>query len=199
MKERDRLVIEKLAERFSKLPHLEAIILFGSLARGSADERSDIDLLLVFNHPKPEIFLKQVTHVIKDVNPHREVRPVLTNLKDYDKDFLHNIIREGKTLFGKVVISPDALGLRPYRIFSYSLVGASPKEKQSIHRLIYGYKVKTIKKGKTYLSQKDGIADRKDIKILGKGVIAVPEEEANSLEEALKRFNAQYTITKTFL
>ena len=43
------------------------------------------------------------------------------------------------------------------------------------------------------------MADRKDVKILGRGVIAVPEEEVNSLEEALKRFNIQYTITKAFL
>ncbi len=199
MKEQNHLVIKKLAEEFSKLPNLEAIILFGSLARDSADQRSDIDLLLIFSHPKPESFLQQVTHIIKEVNPHREVRPVLTNLQDYDKDFLQNILREGKTLYGKVVVSPDALGLKPYRIFSYSLIATTPKEKQAIHRLIYGYKVKTIKKEKTYLSIKEGMADRKDVKILGRGVIAVPEEEANSLEEALKRFNIHYTITKAFL
>ncbi|MFQ6087032.1 MAG: hypothetical protein ACE5OV_03320 [Candidatus Bathyarchaeia archaeon] len=88
-------------------------------------------------------------------------------------------------MFGKVVVSPDPLGLKPYKIFSYTLVGNTRKEKQAIHRLIYGYKVKTIKKGKTYQSKKNGLADRKDIKIPGKGVIAIPEEEANRLEESL--------------
>jgi len=199
LREKDRLTIEKLVESFSQLPHLEAVILFGSLARDSADERSDIDLLLIFNHPKPESFLQQVTHIIKEVNPHREVRPVLTNLKDYDKDFLQNVFREGKTLFGKIVVSPDALGLRPYKIFSYTLVGKTPKEKQAIHRLIYGYQVKTTRKGKTYISKKDGLANRKDIKILGRGVIAVPEEEADSLEKSFKRFNIQYIKLKVFL
>ncbi|MFQ6087033.1 MAG: nucleotidyltransferase domain-containing protein [Candidatus Bathyarchaeia archaeon] len=85
--------MEKLVERFSKLPHLEAVILFGSLARDSANERSDIDLLVIFDHPKPESFLQQVTHIIKGVNPHREARPVLTNMKDCDKDFLQNVFR----------------------------------------------------------------------------------------------------------
>jgi len=199
VREQDRLVIEKLVNGFSKLPHLEAIILFGSLARGQADERSDIDLLLIFSHPKPEGFLEQVTGIINEVNPHREVRPVLSNLQDYDRDFLHNALREGKTLFGKVVVSSDMLGLRPYRAFSYSLVGNTPKEKQAIHRLIYGYRVKTVKGGKVYVSKKEGMVDRGDIKILGRGVIAVPEEEAARLEETLKRFHVQYTTTKIFL
>lgn len=196
---RDREVIGRLTEKFSKLPKLEAVVLFGSLARGEADARSDIDLLLIFSHPNPESFLELVTSIINDVNPHREVRPVLTNLQDYDKEFLHNVLREGKVLFGRVVLAPDALGLKPYKIISYRLIGRTSKEKQAIHRLIYGYEIKTEKKGKVYLSKKEGLASRRDVKILGKGVVAVPEEEAQRLEETLKRFHINYNAVKAFL
>jgi len=48
---------------------VEEIVLFGSVARGEADEESDIDLLIITRKPFPNRFARhQITDLISDIN-----------------------------------------------------------------------------------------------------------------------------------
>lgn len=54
----------RLLEKFD----VAAIVLFGSLARGQADEESDADLLVVTDHPLTRFQRHEITNEVFDVN-----------------------------------------------------------------------------------------------------------------------------------
>ena len=47
---------------------MDRIVLFGSVARGEADEESDVDLLIVLKDPPSHHLRNRITHVILDIN-----------------------------------------------------------------------------------------------------------------------------------
>lgn len=198
MREEDKRFLEEFVKRARKLPNLEAIILFGSLARGEEDRRSDIDLLMIFDHKNPEEYIPNVSKIISKLSPRREVRPVLTNLKDYDPDFLNNVIREGRVLFGKVVLSPKKLGLKAYKIIHYSTKGLDNALKMRLYRSIHGYKIKTMKRGKIYTSEKGGLINQRDVILLGTNVIALPENLAKEFLRFLEVNNITHRTWKVW-
>lgn len=159
-------------------PTLSSVVLFGSLVRGEFGPRSDIDVLMVFDEPEPGRHLTAVTKLITALKPHREIRPVLTNLKDIGADLLREVMREGVVLYGKLVVGPDSLALKPYSVISYDLSAAGPTTRQRVARRVYGYSSRK-RVGKRFREYRyPGLVDRKDCFVLGKGVIALPAETA---------------------
>ncbi|MDP6628000.1 MAG: nucleotidyltransferase domain-containing protein [Methanopyri archaeon] len=199
MRNDDRKVIDEFVERARTLPGLEAIMLFGSLARGDEDKRSDIDLLVIVKAGAQEALVEPLMDIASSVDTDRPVRPVITDLSDYDPDFLQNALREGSVLFGKVVISPDTLALKPYTIISYSLKGMTARGKVAIHRAVHGYRVETRKGGRTYVSERSGLVDKDAVHKLGRGVIALPAEEARGFTRVLEELGASYSRRKVWL
>jgi predicted nucleotidyltransferase len=51
MSDRDRRILERFKQRLVERLSLHRVILFGSRARGDADEYSDMDVLVVLNEP----------------------------------------------------------------------------------------------------------------------------------------------------
>ena len=47
---------------------IEALILYGSVARGEADEESDLDLLIVTAHPLTRLARHEITDMVFEVN-----------------------------------------------------------------------------------------------------------------------------------
>ena len=139
--EKDKKLINSFVEKLLRVapPSLSAVILFGSLARGNFHKASDIDILLVYDEENPRKHLQEVAKVISELKPHREIRPVFTNLKDLDPSLLREVLKEGIVLFGKLILTPDNIGLRPYKVFSYDLRSSSSTVKTRVARLIYGY------------------------------------------------------------
>lgn len=60
--------LAEIRERLSGAFHIEAINLYGSVARGHADEESDIDLLLITRIPLQRTVRHQITDVVCEVN-----------------------------------------------------------------------------------------------------------------------------------
>ena len=186
--EEDRELITRFLDRVKGWapPTLSSVVLFGSLVRGDFGPSSDIDVLMVFDEPDPGRHLTDVTKIITALKPHREIRPVLTNLKDLGADLLREVMREGAVLHGKLVVGPDSLALRPYSIVSYDLSAAGPTTRQRVARRVYGYSSRK-RVGKRFKEYRyPGFADRKDCFVLGKGVIALPAETAKGFIEFLK-------------
>ena len=101
MRREDRELIDFLVKELSKLPTLRSILLFGSLAKGEARPDSDIDLLLVFDEEDPYVRLDDVVRIICKSSLVRGVNPILTNMRDLDRDFLEEVLREGKLLWSR--------------------------------------------------------------------------------------------------
>lgn len=180
-------------------PTLQAVILYGSMARDDFGASSDIDLLIVFDEENPSDRADEIVRIITSVKPTREISPVLTDLTDVGEDLIREVMREGIVLYGKLVVSPEDLALRPYRIVSYGLEDAGGSEKTKIMRRVHGYS--TIKKvgGEEREYEYEGLKDSEDCYLLGRGVIAVPERDAEKFIDFLKRNSAKVSSRRVYL
>lgn len=104
----EKTSFSKIAKEFSSVvdkKYIKNIILFGSAARGEAGEKSDIDILIIFTHPRMK---KSISELVQQFLDKYDVQIVPTFLsekeakervKKYDK-FILNVIEDGKTLYG---------------------------------------------------------------------------------------------------
>lgn len=60
--------LDELRHRLSDKFDVEALILYGSVARGEADEESDLDLLIVTAQPFTRFARHQITDLVFEVN-----------------------------------------------------------------------------------------------------------------------------------
>ncbi|MGC9553758.1 MAG: nucleotidyltransferase domain-containing protein [Thermoplasmatota archaeon] len=192
MNARDKKLIERFVEKVKDLPHLQCIILFGSMARDEADKRSDIDVLLVIEEENPKSHLMEIIGIITSLKPHREIKPVVTNLADYDEEFLQTVVREGRVLWGKVVITPDQFLLNPYRLISYKLSNLKPSKKVKVSRLIHGYQSKKVMDGETKKYTYAGLKDKYDVHVISKNTVLIPERYAKDFVHQLRRHGVEY-------
>jgi len=199
MKKKDKELIEKFVKNVKNIPKLECIILFGSMARNEADKRSDIDLLLVFDSENPKAYLSEVMSIITSLKPHREIRPTITNLSDYDEGFLQTVMREGKVLWGKVIVTTDKLLLKPYRLISYGLTGLKPSKKVKISRLIHGYESKKTVDGSIKHYKYKGLKDKYDVILISKNTVLLPEKYSKDFLNNLKKYRVFYEEKQVWL
>lgn len=197
----DRKLIMRFLDRVKGWapPTLSSMVLFGSLVRGDFGPRSDIDVLMVFDEPEPGRHLTEITKLITGLKPHREIRPVLTNLKDVGADLIREIMREGVVLHGKLVVGLDSLALRPYSIVSYDLSVAGSTTRQRVARRVYGYSSRKRVGKRLREYSYPGLADRKDCFVLGKGVVALPVETAKGFIEFLKENRVKAAQREAFM
>jgi predicted nucleotidyltransferase len=199
--EEDRKLIKKFLERVKSWapPTLSGVILFGSVVRGDFGPHSDIDVLMIFDEPKPNQHLMEITKIVTALKPHREIRPVLANTKEISPDLLREVMREGVVLHGKLVVTPDHLAIKPYFVISYDLSGTSSTTRQRVARRIYGYRsLKRVgKRVKEYSYQ--GLIDRKDCFVLGKGVVALPAETAGGFIDFLKSNRVRFVKHEVYM
>ncbi len=96
--------IEQVAVRMAEAANAESVILFGSHARGEADESSDVDLMIIAESDLPRF--KRSRELYKLLRPH----PFAMDLIVYTPEeiergkrspvsFVSTVLREGKTLY----------------------------------------------------------------------------------------------------
>jgi predicted nucleotidyltransferase len=199
MKKKDKELIENFVKKAKKVPKLECIILFGSMVRDEADKRSDIDLLLVFDSGNPKSYLSEIISIITSLKPHREIKPTITNLTDYDEEFLQTVMREGKVLWGKVIVTTNNLLLKPYKLISYDLTSLRPSKKVKISRLIHGYESKKMINGNLKHYKYTGLRDKYDVIIISKNTLLLPDKYSKSFLNNLKKYHVSYEIRQVWL
>jgi len=192
MKKKDKKLIEKFIEKTKNMPNLECIVLFGSMARDEADKRSDIDLLLVFNEENPKSHISEIMSIITTLKPHREIRPTVTNLTDYDEEFLQTVLREGDVLWGKILITTDHLLLKPFRLVSYDISALKSSKKVKVSRLIYGYQSKKTVNGKIKQYRYKGLKDKYNVYLISKNTVLIPEQYAKLFLVELDKYHVSY-------
>lgn len=87
-----------------------------------------IKTLLVVDEPEDK--LRDVVRIITELNPTRDVRPIMTNLKDLEPSLLSNVRAEGKVLFA----TPDAILPPPKSdaIMKYDLTGIEQSKRSRV-------------------------------------------------------------------
>jgi len=97
----DSKIIQHLVEN---IPALASVILFGSVAKGEDDKKSDIDLLIIGQKPKI-INLSKFESLLK-----REIKPIIMKWSDWkekskkDKAFYLDVITSGIVLYGNLPV-----------------------------------------------------------------------------------------------
>jgi predicted nucleotidyltransferase len=63
-----RQALEEIRRELTRAFDVAALVLFGSAARGEADEESDADLLVVTNKPLPRPVRHRITDMVFEIN-----------------------------------------------------------------------------------------------------------------------------------
>ena len=101
--------VETAAERLAEATHAEAVILFGSRARGDHQPDSDWDLCVVLpDDIRPQEFTpSKLWELLSDLDASIQVYPLRRSVFEAKKDDIdslsHDIARDGYTIIGSMV------------------------------------------------------------------------------------------------
>jgi predicted nucleotidyltransferase len=171
---------DKLVKRLARIQSLQAVVLFGSYARGEADRRSDIDLLLVFDSRADiERSRGELLGLLRD---YRELSLTLTkrSAEDLARDpsFTFNVLKEGYVLYKRpdVQLLPAAISREKQAvIYNYNLSKLSHAQKLKFNSALF-----TRTKGKY---RYPGLLERVGGRKLGYGAIMAPASMEREVDE----------------
>jgi predicted nucleotidyltransferase len=173
----------ELVKRLAKIPSLRAVILFGSWARGEADRKSDMDLLLVFD--RREDITKNNQTLLRLLKRYKEFPLAFTkrSVKDLTRDpsFIYNVLREGYLLYKKPdtwLLPPEISSAKDVVIYTYNLRGLTHRQKLKFNSSIH-----TRSKGRY---RYPGLVERVGGRKLGFGALVVPAHAEKELDEIFK-------------
>jgi predicted nucleotidyltransferase len=161
-------LINALKKEFGKAKNINALILFGSFARGDYSLRhSDLDLMFFLDKDiKDEKLEEEIRKKVIQLNLDKKVNVHLLfqykKIEEEDKSLMLTIAREGQVIFA------NKLGLKEYYLIKFETAKIKPVHKNQLQRFLYGYKIN----GKKYL----GIVDNDKVFSAGKGAILVAQE-----------------------
>jgi len=186
---------EKLKELFEfgakvgKLPHVRAVVLFGSVARGEATLDSDIDVATIYTR-KNEALMKKVeklaperVHVV-----HVEIKELLENVP-----LAGALSGEGLILFGRpITFEAKKLKLRPMVIIAYDTSDLNQNTRNRLNRTLYGG-TSTVGRGrKRYVQEYKGLTTQLGITKIGRAVLMVTREKVPAITGALEKHGSRW-------
>lgn len=189
MRRENEPLIKEIKESMEGFKTIQAIAVFGSVARGQDRTNSDIDICVVLSkrvRSTERVISNFFLGLEKKYNRNIQLIICDKQFKGVERQFLETILREGEVIVGDVPpIAIQRLQLQPYAIIKYQMKGLSHSDKMRLARLLYGKKTKKTYKGKTYLSRKKGLLiELKGIRA-GKSSILLPEKGSWTLEKRL--------------
>ena len=188
--------VEAAREILAKMPAVRSAILFGSTARGSATENSDIDLFIECNRDKE----RGVARMLYDLGDQFDVRfaPIFYRRREwrrFDLQFLESIFRQGQALKGEMPpLTPLDLDLQPLRLVSYQTSELSPRKRAKLLRAIDGYRTVKRVNGRRYVVEKKGFLEENAGWRVGRGAVVIPEEMIEAFDELLGAYGARRHI-----
>jgi len=183
--------LNRIVDAVTKVEGVIAVILFGSRAKGSYDEYSDYDLLVIFENGN--VMWKNRRELYENVGKLGLFTQVLTRTQKElwektDTTFLQSIRENGITLYMRYPMRTPAFfqNLHPMAIVTYNLKALTQKEKMKvIYRLFGKQKIK-------------GVVQRRGGRKLGDGCFIIPIEALEEASQILKEYNVKFEITKLY-
>lgn len=197
---------EKIISAVGKLynmPGVALIALYGSVARGEHDRRSDIDILMVYESKEAQ---RLACDRVMALLPELDVKVQLheTNIEDMgleDHIFVENILKEGIILLARPKLRipvEKILSLKPYSLFSYSVSGIEPSRVMALRRALYTYKGTKKLGGKKYTYAYSGLVSKYGKK-LGRSCFMVPNECAKNVRAVFEQLRIPYDETTVWV
>ncbi|MBI2669304.1 nucleotidyltransferase domain-containing protein [Candidatus Woesearchaeota archaeon] len=196
-----REIVFELAQELSTIESVVAIILFGSVARGEADSRSDLDILLVLEKKGAKKELNQILMKIgRKYN--LTIQSILTDrqFSGLDPNFIENVMKEGIVLYGtRLEVQAGKLRLEPYSLIQYDTTNCPQGMRTRLTRILYGHMTEKEYKRKKYTSKSIGLVQKYNGWKAGMAVIIVPFRRAGIFTKLLKDTNVQYKRTDLWI
>lgn len=186
--------------------YFKEIILFGSVAKGTSDEKSDIDLFFnIKNKEKISNIEETIKRILKSFEVKAErtwkiknisfpISFIVGNLDEEKwKSLKEEIISSGVVLYGNYKEFPKGL-IQKYMMY-YSLVGLSRKDKMRFIRAFSGY---SIKKNKKEYKQEGMLKKISGLKI-SQNVIMIEKENLLLIKQIFSKFKIKYHIVEIWI
>lgn len=180
---------DSLPRDLAQIPSVAAVVLFGSVARGEADSRSDVDILVVFDTEEDrEENDERLLDVLKR---YRDLPLALTKKTaeevSRDPDFFYRVFQEGYVLYkrpGTDVLPAAVTGEKYETVYTYELRDLTQEEKAKFNSALF-----TREKGEY---RYPGILERVSGERLGPGVIKVPANAEEKIDELMEGHGVGY-------
>lgn len=187
--------------RHASVDDVAYIFLFGSVAKGDADRRSDVDILVVLDTFDKDFedmgAKKRISELALTLEKEydRGIQVVFTN-KNYeglDEHFIEEVLKEGIVSYAKFPsIIVNGLELEHYVMIMFSLENLSVKDKMKVKRILYGYKTRKVVKGKVYENIKRGIVEELHGLRISPGTVMIPQKNIHVFENELEKLKLSF-------
>jgi hypothetical protein len=170
------------------------IILFGSFARGEADEGSDIDLLVLFENEKK--MRENEWEVTRRIPSHIFAQSICvcpSTLRRMNPVFVQSVFKEGIILYLRYpwVLPSRLANTVESLLVTYSLKGLSQHAKQRVDYKLFG---KTIGEHRY-----PGLVEKCGGKRLGRGCFLIPKENAKAVLNFLTEHNIKHEFLDVYV
>lgn len=180
------------------LENIERIVLYGSVARGEADEESDVDIFIEVRREGKK-FSNEINKFVEMFYRSREatlfklkgienkINVKIGKLKDW-KELYGSIASDGIVLYGPYEAKKMPSGAKHYVIIYWDKIG---KNRGAFLNRIYGFSVK----GKRY----EGFLEKFEGRRLGKSCIILPASHKKEVVVLLKDYKVNAKIFEVFM
>lgn len=186
--------LSKIVAAVRSVEGVVAVFVFGSFARGEADEGSDVDLLVLFEDE--DVMRRNEWEVTRRLPADVFTQSICvcpSTLVEMNPVFLQSVLEDGVVLYMRhpLVLRSRLASTSPHLLVTYSLKGLSQKEKQRVDYRLFGRTV-----GKHHY---DGIVEECGGKRLGRGCFLIPEESAQTVLDLLDNHNVKYELMDVYV
>ena len=182
-------VLISLKERITEIENVGAVILFGSVVRGEASPKSDIDLMVIpLKHEKIKELKRQVMKLLKEIENENKLEASFSLILYTGKEdpyFIWEMISDGVVLYiTPELVTPSIQSIKPYALISYSYSGLKDNDKKRVQRYIF--------------ESKKGLQIDKGNKIeyIAPGVLLIPLQKSRFIKKFFDEMHVNYSLIK---
>jgi len=182
-------VIISLKERISQIENIGALILFGSVIRGEASPKSDIDIMVVpLRQEKLRKLKEEVLKHLKEIEEEYKLETSFSLILYTGKEdpyFIWEILSTGVVIYIQPEIVIQSIqSVKPYALISYSYSGLEDNVKKRVQRFIFE-------------SKKGLQIDRKNkMEYFAPGVLILTLEKSKLITKYFDEHHMKYTLMK---
>ncbi len=184
-------MIERLGEEISKI---DDIILYGSVARGTADRDSDVDIFVDTTHDikekvdeiLEEFYDSREYTLFRSKGVNNEIELKIGKLSEWE-DLHRSISSTGKVLWGRYKTTEEPIGTEHKIIFYWDKIGRS---RSSFLNKLYGYRSKDNKIV--------GLLEEWKGKKIGKSSIMIPFRYKDDMLDLIEEYDVNAKNIEVF-
>lgn len=184
-------VIVALKDKLSKVTGIGAVILYGSIIRGEASPKSDIDIMIIpLKNADPSELKNKVTNILHKIESEYDLQnnfsPVFFTGEE-DSYFIWEVGKDGVVIYirPEMVLAPTT-NISPYALISYSFTGLDDATKKKTQRFLF--------------KSKSGVKIDMNNKLeyIAPGVLLLPLEKVDQITDFFESNNVKYSLAKVW-